>query len=69
MIECVCCYSSSKDSYIFTECSHLICGDCASSKWDGRYSLKCCNQLTFLSEDTTEVLSLINQQKIHIRVE
>lgn len=66
MIECVFCCSPSKDNYIYTECNHLICADCARNQWDGRYSLKCCNQLTFLSEETTEELS---RSKINIRIE
>lgn len=57
MIECVFCYSSSKDNYLFTECCHLVCIDCASAKWDRRFSLKCCEQVTFLSEETSDMLA------------
>lgn len=62
MIECVFCCSP-KDSFIFTECGHFVCPACASEKWDGRYTLKCCSQNTFLAEETTQALTQINQEQ------
>lgn len=69
MIECFFCYSPSKDSYLFTECSHLVCSGCAAAKWDHRYTLKCCQQPTFLAEETSQALQLINQADHRLRAQ
>jgi hypothetical protein len=63
MIECVFCYSPSKEDYIFTECDHLVCTDCASAKWDKKYSLRCCNKLTYLSEETSNALTEMENER------
>jgi len=60
MLECSFCYSGSQDDYLFTDCNHLVCIDCASAKWDRKYSLKCCNKITYLSEETALILERLN---------
>ena len=45
------------------ECSHLICVECSSTHWDGKYALRCCNRITFLEEPTCEVLRAMGGAK------
>ena len=57
MVECTFCYSSDKLNYLFTECSHLVCLECAGQKWDQKYSLRCCSKTTYLEEETCHALT------------
>lgn len=63
MIECSFCCSSSQEDYIFAECNHLVCTACAGAKWDRKYSLRCCNKVTYLDEETALALVRMNEQE------
>lgn len=56
MIECNFCSSKNKPSFIYAECNHFICLDCACDRWDRKYSFKCCGKITFLEEETCMAL-------------
>ena len=63
MIECNFCSCKTKASYIYAECNHFICLECAGDRWDRKYSFKCCGKITFLEEETCLVLERINREE------
>ena len=66
MINCQLCHSATRESYLYTECNHLICAECASAKWDQKYSIRCCDKTTYLDDDTCNSLIALSADSTFI---